>query len=421
MTAVAPERMASRLTVPFAPGADTLEVGFAAGATPAQGIFAGYDFGEHHARFDRTPDPRYVVTALEDVPAATRLTFAYVPTGGAGTTTAVIDVPAGTLTGASFSISLGADEGPDARLRTLESSIPSRPDAVDRVWKVTALLGNMAKLLWVLGAERDMLRGYFAQVRSQRSISRAAGLTLDLFGYDLGVQRFPPHPYSFDERTVALYHLDDLPASGQPQVETVANLIERYGGRPHPGANVKTGGQARAGSGIAGRFGTAFAFRDDAAVIAIPDDSDFALAAADDFTAECFLSADDSPSDGHVLSKHSDPADATKTGWALSVGDFGRGIRRNVRFVLGDGTHSQELFLDESLDLARFVHVAAVIDRTAQQARLFVDGRLQATKPIADVGALTNAQPIRIGKAAKRALQGRRRRGTPLARGALAL
>jgi len=406
MSAVAPERMAARLTVPFAPGADTLEVGFAAGATAAQGAFAPYDFSEHHARFDRTPDPRYVVTALADVPAATRLTFAYEPTGGAATKDAVVDVPAGTLAGVSFSVSLGDDEGPDARLETLASSNPGGTDAVDRVWKVTALLGNMAKLLWVLGAERDALRGYLAQVRSQRSISRAAGLTLDLFGYDLGVQRFPPQPYSFDEQTVALYHLDDLPASGQPEVETVANLIERYGGRPHPGTNVKTGGQARARSGVTGRFGAAFSFRDDAAVIEIPDDSDFALAAGDDFTAECFLSADDAPADGHVLSKHPDPADPTKAGWALSVGDFGRGIRRNLRFALGDGTHVHELFLDESLDLARFVHVAAVVDRTAEEARLYVDGRLRAAAPIADVGALTNAEPVRVGKAASAPFKG---------------
>jgi DNA-binding beta-propeller fold protein YncE len=406
MTAVAPERMASRLTVPFAPGADTLEVGFAAGATPAQGTFAAYDFGEHHARFDRTPDPRYVVTALEDVPAATQLTFTYAPTGGVATRTAVVDVPARTLAGASFFVSLANDEGPDARLRQLASSSPSGPDAVDEVWKVTALLGNMAKLLWVLGAERDALRGYLAQVRSQRSISRATGLTLDLFGYDLGVQRFPPQPYSFDEKTVALYHLDDLPASGQPEVETVANLIERYGGKPHPGTNVKTGGQARARSGVAGRFGTAFAFRDDAAVIEIPNDSDFALAAGDDFTAECFLSADDAPADGHVLSKHADPADATKAGWALSVGDFGRGIRRNVRFTVGDGTHVHEVFLDESLDLARFVHVAAAVDRTAEEARLYVDGRLRAAASIADVGALTNTEPVRIGKAANAPFKG---------------
>ena len=177
MTAVAPQRMASHLTVPFARGADILGLAFAAGATPLQGAFAAYDFLEHRARFDHVPDPRYVVTALEDVPLATRLTVGYVPSQAGAPKTASVDVPAKTIAGTSFLVSLGADEGPDARLRSLASATPSGADAVDRVWKVTALLGNMAKLLWALGAERDALRGYFAQVRSQRSISRAEGLT----------------------------------------------------------------------------------------------------------------------------------------------------------------------------------------------------------------------------------------------------
>jgi hypothetical protein len=408
VTTVAAQRMAARLTVPFAPGADAQEVTFAAGATSLSATFAPYDFSEHRARFDRTPGPRYVITAAADVPAATRLTVTYTPPGGGAAKTTTIDVPGGTLTGASFLVALGADEGPDARLKTLASSPPTPGPAgtVDRAWTVTALLGNMAKLLWVLGAERDALRGYVTQVRSQRHIASATGLTLDLFGYDLGVQRFPPQPYSWDESTVALYHLDDLPASGLPEVETIANLIERYGGRPHPGTNVKTGGQARAHSGVAGRFGTAFAFRDDAAVIEIADDADFALAATDSFTVECFLSADQAAADGHVLTKHADPADLTKPGWGLSVGDFGRGIRANVRFVVGDGTHAHELFLDESLEVARFYHVAGVIDRGAQQARLYVDGDVRAHAPIADVGAATNTQPVRIGKTATAAFKG---------------
>src|SRR5262249_40999043 len=72
----------------------------------------------------------------------------------------------------------------------------------------------------------------------------------------------------------------------------------------------------------------------------------------------------------------------------------------------GDGTRVHEIFLDESLDLARFVHAAAVIDRTAQEARLYIDGRLRAATSIADVGALTNGDPVRIGKAANAPFKG---------------
>lgn len=393
------DRMAGRLTVPFARGADrlTLTLSPAPGGSPAEASVADYSFAEHRARFATNPDPRYIVTALHDVTVAATLTVGYeVPRAGAAPRqgSAQLHVPAGTLAGTSMVLHLGADgadEGPATRLRTLTMD-PKPADHTPSThsrWGLTALLGTMAKLLWVLGWERDGLRSYLTQVRTQRRLDQAVGQTLDLFGFDLGVPRFPPLPYSFEDHTVALWHLDDPP--GAP----VQDATHLFGAPGHPSTSVT----ARAGA--TGRFGSAFAFADQGAEITIadPGHADLALAATDDFTAECFVKPDDGGWEGAVLSKHPEPTDPAQPGWALSVGRFGRGITRNVRLLLSDGPNPVELFADSELPLTRFTHLAGVIDRTARQARLYLDGVLSATKPLDGVGALSNTAPVRIGRA----------------------
>jgi DNA-binding beta-propeller fold protein YncE len=412
MSTVAAERMASRLTLPFERGADTLELRFSPGATSAAANVAAYDFSEHIARFSRynqPPDPRYVLTARSDVVIPTRIDvdFEVVPPATPATGTVKLDVPAATRAGMSFALDLGANDGPFTRIRTLRSTPGTRLGTVADAWSISALLGNLAKLLWAAGWERDALRAYFDEVRGQNRLRQAVGKTLDLFGYDLGVQRFPPLPYAFEEGTVALYHLDDQPVPPANEAANVENAIKLYGGRAHPGTNVVTGGRPRAQSRAVGRFGAGFLFRDDDAQITIPDDSDFALATANDFTVECFVNPDDVSTTGHILTKHPNPTTNTNAaGWALSVGEFGRGITRNVRFLLGDGIAGVMLFLDETLGPFRFYHLAAVIDRAADEARLFVDGRLRSSASIAALGALTNSAPITIGSTAGEPFKG---------------
>ena len=85
-----------------------------------------------------------------------------------------------------------------------------------------------AKLLWILGWEKDDIRRHLAIVQSQHHLPKAVKFSLDLLGYDLGVPRFPPQPYSFDPDTVALYHLDDQSASGQQEVDQVEDIMKRY-------------------------------------------------------------------------------------------------------------------------------------------------------------------------------------------------
>ena len=129
-------------------------------------------------------------------------------------------------------------------------------------WRLTALLGNMAKLLWVLGWERDQIRRQLARTTAQRQLSNALGFSLDLLGYDLGIPRFPPLPYSFDPATLALYHLNDQPGAN-PAVE---DIIGRYPGQPgHPGTLV-----GAVTVGVPARFGNGFAFTATSAAAALP-------------------------------------------------------------------------------------------------------------------------------------------------------
>jgi YVTN family beta-propeller protein len=392
--------MAGRLTVPFARGSDTLPLVLAAG-TAAQATVTPYDFAEHAAQFGRPPDPRYVVAARRDLPVPFRLTVAYEvrpPAAPPTLGTAILDVPAGELAGASFMLDLGAHEGPRTRLLTLAMAPAAPAGAVEDWWQLTALLGNLARLLWAVGWERDHIRRQAARVMTQRRLADAVGLSLDLLGADLGIPRFPPLPHAFDPDTVALYHLDDA-AGATPDAE---DTMLRYGGVGHPGTNV--GGRALPGA--PGRFGAGFGFRDPAAEIRIASHAEFDLDATRSFTVECFLKPDAGAGDGHVVAKHADPAVGTQTGWALSVGEFGRGVPGSLRFLLSDGTTQVQLFADETLSATRFHHVAGVLDRQAREARLYVDGAIRAIGPAAALGALTNAEPVRIGRAGAAAFRG---------------
>src|SRR5262249_8171403 len=107
--------------------------------------------------------------------------------------------------------------GPNIQLRTLHMSPAATDGEAANWWSLTALLGNMAKLLWVIGGEKDVIRRQMEIVQTQRYLPLAVKHSLDLLGSDLGVPRMPPRPYSFDEDTIALYHLNDLPiSSNQP-------------------------------------------------------------------------------------------------------------------------------------------------------------------------------------------------------------
>jgi DNA-binding beta-propeller fold protein YncE len=369
------DRMAGHLTAPYAPGADRLDLPFRAGS----GTLADYDFAEHRAAFGTEPKPRYIVRALRPVPEATTLTVHYLVRDISSAVD--IPVPAGTAPGATFAVPLGAE----ARLAVLRS-VEVTPDAGDVAasWRVTALLGDLAALLWALSVERDALTGELARVRRQRTLAGAAGRSLDLIGSDLNVRRFPPLPYAFEQDTVALLHLDD--AEGAATVADAMTLYRGSGG--HPG----TVNGARLGA--VGRFGTGARFAG-SAQITMANHAEFA--ATGDLTVECFLHPYSIAVNVPVLTKQAEPLSSGPPGWALSVGSFGRGIDGNVRFQLSDGSRAITLFADVTLTTGRFHHLAGVLNRAKGTATLYVDGAPMAVRSVDALGPLTNAEPVRIG------------------------
>ncbi|MFF3374073.1 LamG domain-containing protein [Streptomyces sp. NPDC002680] len=378
-------RMSRRLTTPFARGADSLDLRLLPGAGPSAAEVAPYDFTEHQSRFDRPPEPSHVLAAARGVTADTTVTVTYTRPGSPPETVRA-DFPAGTVAGASVALAIPVD----ARIRVtgLHTTPAPADERPDLGWRLTALLGNTAKVLWVLGGERDQLRGQLARTVAQRHLPTAIGRSLDLIGADLGVPRFPPLPYGFDAGTVALYHLDDAPGS------TVAlDVTGQYPGRAgHPGSP-----SVSVQRGAPGRYGAAFGFRAPGARVDVETDTAFDITADAGATVECFVRPDNGSRDGQVLFRQPDPG-GTGAGWALSVGKFDRGVDRNPRLLVSDGTTPPvTLFADLSLPTDAFTHLAGVLDRTAKELRLYVDGVLRARAPLGPLGAVVNTAPLRIG------------------------
>ncbi|GAB3918289.1 hypothetical protein GCM10027613_20170 [Microlunatus endophyticus] len=137
----------------------------------------------------------------------------------------------------------GADTS--TRLVALQES-PPRPNPVPAVtrYRVTALLGTIARLLWAMARESDRIRALRPVLADQRTTAGATGAGLDLIGADLYVPRFPPMPYAVDDDTIALYHLDDPAAAldavdgfpghaahpGVPAAGAALGSVGRYGG-----------------------------------------------------------------------------------------------------------------------------------------------------------------------------------------------
>ncbi|MEO5878206.1 MAG: LamG domain-containing protein, partial [Streptosporangiaceae bacterium] len=380
---LAATRMGGRLTTPFGRGGDTLALQLVPGADAGSAGVTPYDFGEHLARFDRPPEPRYVLATTRDVAADTTVTVTFTQPGGPAAT---VIVPFAADTPAGSSVALALPTSAQVRVTGLKV-VPAPPGGrADEVWRLTALLGTMSRLLWAIGGERDQLAGRLARVATQRHLPTATGRSLDLIGTDLGVPRFPPLPYGFDSGTVALYHLDDLPGAAQ-------DVTGQYPGRT--GHNGVPHGTVR--FGVPGRYGTAFGFDSADTAVEVPTDTAFDLAAGASATFECFVRPDAATTDGQVLFRHPAP-DGTGSGWLLSVGDFGRGVPRNVRLVVSDGTLPPlTLFADLSLPTDAFSHLAGVLDGSAKVLRLHVDGVLRASASVGSLGAVKNTAPLRIG------------------------
>ncbi|MFD4507784.1 LamG-like jellyroll fold domain-containing protein [Streptomyces sp. NPDC058457] len=389
--ASAATRMGRRLTVPFERGAGTMELPLALYGS-SQVTVVAYDFADQVARFGAPPEPRYVLTAAQDIPVDTTVTVSFEePETGGEEQLLRVGVPAGTVAGTSFLL----EKPVTATARVFMLTMAPTPPGNDpqNWWTLTVLLGNLAKLLWVTGAEREQLRRHAGFTLAQRHLPSAVGLSLDLIGADLGVPRFPPLPHGFDARTVALYHLDDA-----AEAVSAAEVTAAYPGRTgHPGTL-----EGPVQLGVTGRYGRAMGFRAPEAFVDVTTSTAFDIGEHDGATIECFVRPDQVPPrtpDGPVLSRHPDPEGGEGPGWVLSVGTFGRGVAGSLSFTISDGDTTVRLFADTTLPTDAFTHVAAVVDRITGRVGLYLDGQLRDWRFLYPLGAVANTAPLRIGAA----------------------
>jgi len=189
---------------------------------------------------------------------------------------ATLTIPRGTRAGTGFPIPLAS--GADATLRLTSLTVgPLLGIAGRDAWEIVALLGTIAKLVWILGSEKDVLARVRQDVRNMRFVELAFAAGLDALGRDMHVPRFPPRPYSTDDATIALWHLDEVPDGGA--VTTVADQTTPA----HPGTVVAAIG------GAPGKYGTGFAFVAGGSAITIAPSADFDIAANADATIEAFV------------------------------------------------------------------------------------------------------------------------------------
>ena len=398
------ERLCALATAPYRRGAAVLPIPLAAAADPAEAQVPAYDFREYLARHGALPKaPRYVLAPLRDIGAdALEVRVDYVEdfeVSPSPVHSIRIELPAQTPAGLSFALPLPETAGPNLRLLRLRPEPPGLGDPAS-AFRLLALLGDVAKLLWILGREKDELAALAAEVAAQRSLPRARRAGLDLLGEDLRVPRFPPRAASYDPATAALYHLEEteLTPRGMLLDETA-----RFGAAGHPARNHGATG------GAAGRFGhgVKLSAAGEEGYFHIPHHADFDIPAERGFTAELFLELDPvaqgaiSGETGErvVLLKGSLDTDGAldSPGWSLTLGEH-RGIANNPRFTLNDGTRQVEVFADLDLGDGTFHHLAAVLDRGARRARLDVDGRRTASVP-ATLDAVSNTEDVWVGRA----------------------
>ena len=316
LTPLAGTRMGRRLTSPLERGADVHDLLLTGTADPATAQvdtveLAGY-LAEHQARFDWAPDPVYVLRTTLDLDRATTVTLTlWTPAGG--TQTLPLTLPAGSPAGRSVLVA-DPDGTPTAvgvvPIQLVADPLPPGIGAA-QAWSVTALLGTTAKLLWVVGCERDDLRRHAARSAGQRRLTSAVRAGLDLIGADLGVPRFPPLPYGFDPGTLALYHCDD-----DPGASVLADVTGAFPARTGHTATLSGG----AAAGAAGRFGGGIAFPVAAAVARTATNADFAVPARRDLTVECLVRPSAQAAPGRFLSTRAAAGAAGRWRWATSAG-----------------------------------------------------------------------------------------------------
>jgi hypothetical protein len=446
--------MTNLLTNPYRRGAETLKVLLSEDREGWTRV-ADYDFREYRSRYQADPpEPKYILFPLSNI-NRDALTIEVEFSFGGVTDTVSFTIPPHTFANTSFAIPL--PQNTDATLRLLrfrQLPVPLSGAGADN-WEIISLLGNIAKLAWVLGWEKDLIAQQLQDIQQQRCRIFARRFSLDKLGEDLRVPRFPPSEYSFDANTLAFYHFtqpatslsdainnvtttinvtstSDFPSSLPFQIQidlevmavsaisattwavtrsasatshakgavvTLLNIVVdetiRFGLPGHPGTN--NGAQ----SGVNGKFGSGFQFPgvSGSGAIEISSHPDFEISGDRSFTVEAFIKSEPLDETRVVIAKgqHDASASLIGSGWSLSLGSF-RGIANNVRWAVNDGTNTLGIFADVNVADGQFHHLAGTIDRDNRRARLFIDGEELATVDISEFGVITNGEPIRIAR-----------------------
>lgn len=392
MTLLSAQTMTSLLTLPYRRGGETLEIPIGADAGGFTNIPI-YSFDEYKARHQTNPpSPKYILFPKKNI-GRDEVLLEIESFSPSGITRTTLRIPPRTFAGVSFLIPLPNDAPATLRLRRFRQFPLPLPGTGAENWGIVALLGNISKLAWVLGREKDEIRQQLLDVERQRFRVFAHGHSLDKLGEDLRVPRFPPREHSFDPQTLALYHLNEVIANNGP----VADETTRLGLAGHPGINV--GAQ----SGVNGKFGRAFSFpgATPAGAVEINHHADFNLNANESFTAEAFIKAEniDQLAPRIVLMKRAQESEGALliAGWSISLGSF-RGIANNVMWAVADGAREVKIFADVNIADGKFHHLAGTIDRTAQRTRLYLDGEERASASINTLVAIANNEKVRIGR-----------------------
>jgi hypothetical protein len=391
--ALAVEQLASIATLPYRRGAEVLSLplGLDIGGWTT---VPPYAFADYKARWGGDPPaPRYLLVPRFPT-GRDPLTVEIELDRGGPPSVVTLTLPPGTPDGLSFAIPLEDGDGPELRVRRLRPVGVILPGPGADCWRLVALLGNVAKLLWVVGREQDELAALLEEVRLQRHLPHARAASLDLQGRDLRVPRFPAREHSFDPATRALYHLSQHPVADGGVFDDETG---RFGPAGHPATahGQVSGGRGKFGNGIAlpGPSGDGH--------LTIAPHADFDLPAGADFTVDLFAQVAPEAAVRALLVKG--PLDAggdlTGDGWSLTLGSF-RGTPNNLRWAVRAGASGFALFADLDLADGRFHHLAAVLDRTGGRARLFVDGVERAAAAVAALPAVANALAVFVGRSA---------------------
>jgi hypothetical protein len=371
------------ITAPYARGASTLGLELGA-ATAGLSNFAGYTFSTFQARFgveDRDVSVSYMVT-LTAPSSEGPITVEIGYQGAAGSGTARVEIPGGTLPGQSFVVPTPTINGP-VFLQTLQerpAPAPGAPSGPDK-WRVTGLLGNTARLLALTLGERQAIRATAEDIVDQRHLLTARAASLDRIGEQLRVPRLLPSAYrlDLDPDVIALFHLDDA----------IAPVVDATG--EHPGTNV---GAQR---GVAGRIGNAAQITAAGGIVA-RDDEAFGIAAGGSFTIEMFAQLPPMTVGASftLAVKRPHAADPNGTGWALTA-TASTAETGTVTFSITDSSGVRVEAVSTDFGLTAFFHVAGRLDGAARKLSVLINGVETGNFTFGSLAQVQNCADIGLG------------------------